>query len=295
MRAARDRRMLAAKRPRTGDEHERVVARSQVVARRFRTIFCRSHSNTRCVTHSLTISGGRVGALASSTPGYTHSPRADRPAADAVAADRTRRTGTRAQPQGQATGMRHRTAWSAPSDVRAGTSCKCNGSSGGLARRSTNLGRRTANAPGAQPALSPRTARAPPGPAHRPGAARTGAVTGAAVPRSAFSITAGGIAGLHRVAVVRDASRVCSARPAPDRPTGRLDRSACARPRARARPGTRPRRGAPGPPCRRARGEPWWRPSQPQVPACVAGPPAPGAARGCRAVRRYVYGRIPRF
>ena len=51
MRAARDRRMLAAKRPRTGDEHERVVARSQVVARRFRTIFCRSHSNTRCVTH----------------------------------------------------------------------------------------------------------------------------------------------------------------------------------------------------------------------------------------------------
>ena len=108
--------------------------------------------------------------LASSTPGlhkYTFTHHRARTAVRRTPSPPTepRRTGTRAQPQGQATGMRHRTAWSAPSDVRAGTSCKCNGSSGGLARRSTNLGRRTANAPGAQPAHRPRTARAraPPG------------------------------------------------------------------------------------------------------------------------------------
>ena len=174
MRAARDRRMLAAKRPRTGDEHERVVARSQVVARRFRTIFCRSHSNTRCVTHFT--KQYQVGGGGSRRPHAKHI--LHRRPRDASS------RGPRSRP------ARLTAAWSAPSDVRAGTSCKCNGSSGGLARRSTKVEERRTRTAREPPAHRPRTARAPP------------------FPRSAFSITAGGIAGLHRVAVVRNASRV---------------------------------------------------------------------------------------
>ena len=67
--------------------------------------------------------------------------------------------------QGQPASTQHRltAAWSAPSDVRAGTSCKCNGSSGGLARRSTKVEERRTRTARAPPAHRPRTARA-----HRP-------------------------------------------------------------------------------------------------------------------------------
>ena len=192
MRAARDRRMLAAKRPRTGDEHERVVARSQVVARRFRTIFCRSHSNTRCVTHFTKQYQVGVGARVVHTLSTFCTARA-----------RARGTSSRG-PQPASTFNRGVVgAVRRPSRDKLQVQRLKRWS-----RASKHEGRRTANA------HRPRTARAPP--AHRPS-------RGARF-RSPPAVSRDYIASPWFATLP-----ACSARPAPDRPTGRLDRPARAR------------------------------------------------------------------
>ena len=197
--------MLAAKRPRTGDEHERVVARSQVVARRFRTIFCRSHSNTRCVTHFTKQYQVGVGARVVHTLSTfctaargTRRPRGRRTPARPASTFNRGVVGAVRRPSRDKLQVQRLKRWSRASKHEG--------------RRTANAHRpRTARAP---PAHRPRTARAPP--AHRPS-------RGARF-RSPPAVSRDYIASPWFATLP-----ACSARPAPDRPTGRLDRPARAR------------------------------------------------------------------